>query len=96
MKLSVYEVLLSPLVSEKATMISEQNKVVFKVHKNATKLQVSKAIEAVYKTKPVAVNIINTLGKTKRFRGVIGRRNHEKKAIVTMPADHKIEIVAGG
>ena len=93
--LSVYDVIRAPLVNEKATLLSEQNKVSFRVSSDATKTDVKKAVEEVFKVKVKAVNVLNTTGKIKRFKGVVGKRSGFKKAIVTLEAGQKIDVMAG-
>jgi len=93
--LSVYDVIRAPLVNEKATLLSEQNKVSFRVSSDATKTDVKKAVEEVFKVKVKAVNVLNTTGKIKRFKGMVGKRSGFKKAIVTLEAGQKIDVMAG-
>ena len=90
-----YDTILSPIITEKATMLSEQNKVVFRVAKDATKPQIAEAIENLFKVSVVKVNTLNVKGKTKRFRGRVGRRSDVKKAIVTLAEGQSIDITTG-
>ena len=90
-----YDTILSPVITEKATMLSEQNKVVFKVAHDATKDEIAAAIEELFKVKVTKVNTMVTKGKTKLFRGIKGRRNDVKKAIVTLAAGQSIDITTG-
>ena len=90
-----YDAILSPVITEKATMLSEQNKVVFRVAKDATKPQIAEAIENLFKVTVVKVNTLNVKGKTKRFRGRVGRRSDVKKAIVTLAEGQSIDITTG-
>ena len=90
-----YDTVLSPVITEKATMLSEQNKVVFRVAKDATKPQIAEAIENLFKVSVVKVNTLNVKGKTKRFRGREGRRSDVKKAIVTLAEGQSIDITTG-
>ncbi len=90
-----YDTILSPVITEKATMLSEQNKVVFRVAKEATKADIAEAIENLFKVNVVKVNTINVKGKTKRFRGQKGRRSDVKKAIVTLAEGQSIDITTG-
>ena len=78
-----YDVILAPHITEKSTMASENNAVVFKVSGDATKPQIKEAVEAIYDKKVVNVNTINVKGKTKRWKGKPYKRNDVKKAIVT-------------
>ena len=90
-----YDTIVSPVITEKATMLSEQNKVVFRVSKDATKPQIAEAIENLFKVSVVKVNTLNVKGKTKRFRGRAGRRSDVKKAIVTLAEGQSIDITTG-
>ena len=93
-----YDVILAPHITEKSTMASENNAVVFKVANDATKPQIKEAVEAIYaaqKAKVVAVNTINVKGKTKRWRGKPYKRNDVKKAIVTLAEGNMIDITEG-
>lgn len=90
-----YDVIVAPVVTEKATLASEQNKVVFKVRKDATKPQIKAAVEGLFDVKVEAVNTLNRKGKTKAFRGVRGRRPDVKKAVVTLAEGHKIDVTTG-
>ena len=90
-----YDAILSPVITEKATMLSEQNKVVFRVAKDATKAQIAEAIENLFKVSVVKVNTLNVKGKTKRFRGRVGRRSDVKKAIITLAEGQSIDITTG-
>ena len=90
-----YDTIVSPVITEKATMLSEQNKVVFRVAKDATKPQIAEAIENLFKVSVVKVNTLNVKGKTKRFRGIMGRRSDVKKAIVTLAEGQSIDITTG-
>ena len=91
-----YDTILSPLITEKATLLSEQNKVVFKVSLDSTKDEIASAIEELFKVQVVKVNTLITKGKTKRFRGRPGRRIDVKKAIITLAKDgQSIDITTG-
>ncbi len=90
-----YETILSPLITEKATLLSEQNKVVFKVALDSTKDEIASAIEELFKVQVVKVNTLIQKGKTKRFRGRPGRRSDLKKAIVTLQEGQSIDITTG-
>jgi large subunit ribosomal protein L23 len=95
MKLSLYDVILAPAVTEKSTAASEHNKVVFKVKRDATKPEIKEAVEALFNVKVKAVNTLLRKGKTKRFRGVKGRQQDVKKAIVTLMEGHSIDVTTG-
>ena len=90
-----YDTILAPVITEKATYLSEQNKVVFRVAGDATKDQIAEAVEALFNVKVTKVNTLIQKGKTKRFRGIMGRRNDVKKAIVTLQEGHSIDITTG-
>ena len=93
-----YDVILAPHITEKSTMASEYNAVVFKVAGDATKPQIKEAVEAIYaeqKAKVVAVNTINVKGKTKRWRGKPYKRSDMKKAIVTLAEGDSIDVTGG-
>jgi large subunit ribosomal protein L23 len=90
-----YDTILAPVITEKATLLSEQNKVVFRVAGDASKDEIAAAVEALFKVNVTKVNTINVKGKTKRFRGRIGRRSDVKKAIVTLAEGQSIDITTG-
>ena len=90
-----YETILAPLITEKATLLSEQNKVIFRVAKDATKDEIAAAVEELFKVKVTKVNTLIQKGKTKRFRGRMGRRSDVKKAIVTLQEGQSIDITTG-
>ena len=90
-----YDVILAPVITEKATLLSEQNKVVFRVAGDASKDEIAAAVEALFKVNVTKVNTINVKGKTKRFRGRVGRRSDVKKAIVTLAEGQSIDITTG-
>lgn len=90
-----YDVILSPVITEKATMASEYNKVLFKIRPDANKKIVKDAVEALFGVKVEKVNTINVLGKSKRFKGRAGKRQDSKKAIVTLAAGQSIDVAAG-
>lgn len=90
-----FDVLLSPHITEKSTLLSEQNKVVFKIALDASKDEVASAVEAIYNVKVTKVNTLVTKGKTKRFKGIMGRRIDVKKAIVTLAEGQTIDITTG-
>ena len=90
-----YDVIVAPVITEKATMLSEQNKVVFRVAEDATKEEIATAVEELFRVKVTKVNTLIQKGKTKRFRGRPGRRNDVKKAIVTLQEGQSIDITTG-
>ena len=95
LKVNKYDILISPLYSEKATNLSSQNKYVFKVAKTATKLLVKTAVESLFNTKVDSVNILNTKRKRKVFKGRLGTRSSFKKAIVTLEKGKTIDLAVG-
>ena len=90
-----YDVIVAPVITEKATMLSEHNKVVFKVARTATKPQIKAAIEKLFDVKVKSVNTIVTEGKVKMFRGRPGQRSDVKKAVVTLEEGHSIDVTTG-
>jgi large subunit ribosomal protein L23 len=90
-----YDTILSPIITEKATYLSEQNKVVFRVAKDATKEEIAEAVQELFKVTVVKVNTLIVKGKTKRWRGRPGRRNDVKKAIVTLAEGQSIDVATG-
>ena len=90
-----YDVILSPVITEKATRLSESNQVVFRVAKDATKPQIAKAVETLFKVKVKAVNTVRTKGKLKAFRGKRFYKGEVKKAIVTLAEGHQIDVTTG-
>jgi len=95
MNAHLYDIILSPVITEKATMASEANQVIFKVAPKATKPQVKEAVEKLFDVKVKAVNTLVRKGKTKRFRGIAGRQSNFKKAIVTLEDGHSIDVTTG-
>ena len=91
-----YDVIVKPIITEKATMAGElANAVTFEVAKSASKPQIKDAVEALFNVKVKAVNTVLTKGKTKRFRGIQGRRVDIKKAIVTLAEGQSIDVTTG-
>ena len=90
-----YDVIVSPVITEKATALSEHNKVVFRVRKDATKPQIKEAVEKLFDVKVMSVNTVLTKGKKKVFRGRLGQRSDVKKAIVTLEAGQTIDVTTG-
>lgn len=91
----LYDVIEAPVITEKATMGSENGQVTFRVRKDATKPQIKQAVEALFKVKVKAVNTLVLKGKEKRFRGIIGHRSDVKKAIVTLEEGNMIDVSTG-
>ncbi len=90
-----YDVVLAPHITEKATLISEQNAVVFKVARDATKPQIKAAVEALFGVNVTAVNTIVQKGKSKRWKGLPYTRSDLKKAIVTLAEGQSIDVTTG-
>lgn len=90
-----YDTIVAPVITEKATYLSEQNKVVFRVSKDATKAEIADAIQELFKVTVVKVNTLVVKGKTKRWRGRAGRRSDVKKAIVTLAEGQSIDVATG-
>ena len=90
-----YDIIRGPVITEKATLLSEHNQVAFRVAMTATKPEIRKAIEALFGVKVTGVNTLRVKGKTKRFRGRMGRRSDYKKAIVTLAEGQSIDYTAG-
>ena len=87
-----YDVIIAPVITEKATAVSESNQVVFKVRRDATKPEIKAAIEQLFGVKVLAVNTILRKGKTKTFRGVKGKQQNVKKAIVRLAEGDTIDV----
>ncbi|MFG6459865.1 50S ribosomal protein L23 [Roseateles sp. BYS96W] len=86
-------VLLAPIVSEKATQVAEKhNQVLFKVLRDATKPEIKAAVELMFKVEVESVSVVNVKGKTKRFGGRAGRRDHVKKAYVALKAGQELNF----
>ena len=90
-----YDVIKAPVITEKATLLSEHNKVVFQVSMDSTKDEIATAVEELFKVQVLKVNTLITKGKTKRFRGIMGRRSDVKKAIVTLAEGQSIDVTTG-
>ena len=90
-----YDVIVSPVITEKATALSEQNKVVFRVRSDATKPQIKEAVEKLFDVKVKSVNTLVTKGKVKMFRGTRGQRSDVKKAVVTLEEGQAIDVTTG-
>ena len=90
-----YDIILGPVVTEKSTMLSENNVVTFKVPMTASKPAIKAAVEALFNVKVEKVNTIRQDGKVKRFKGVMGRRSDSKKAMVKLAEGHSIDVTTG-
>ncbi|HEX5931611.1 MAG TPA: 50S ribosomal protein L23 [Methyloceanibacter sp.] len=87
-----YDIILAPVITEKATAVSEANQVVFKVRRDATKPEIKAAVETLFKVKVLSVNTLTRKGKAKNFRGVRGRQQDVKKAIVRLAEGQTIDV----
>jgi large subunit ribosomal protein L23 len=90
-----YDVILSPVITEKATLASERNQVMFKVARNATKPQIKEAVEKLFDVKVKAVNTLVRKGKKRAFKGTLGQQSDVKKAIVTLEEGQRIDVTTG-
>jgi large subunit ribosomal protein L23 len=90
-----YDVIVSPAITEKTTMASENNQVVFNVARKATKPEIKAAVEALFNVKVKGVNTLVRKGKVRRFRGSVGRQSDVKKAVVTLVEGHSIDVATG-
>jgi large subunit ribosomal protein L23 len=93
--MSSYDIILSPVITEKSTRLSEANQVVFRVTKAATKPAIKRAIEALFKVKVKAVNTVRTKGKVKAWRGKRYEKSDVKKAVVTLVEGYQIDVTTG-
>ena len=90
-----YDIIVAPVITEKATLASEHNKVLFKVAGKATKPQIREAVEKLFDVKVKSVNTLVRKGKTKSFRGTYGSQSDTKRAIVTLEEGHRIDVTTG-
>ena len=90
-----YDVVLAPHITEKSTLLSEHNAVVFKVANDATKPEIKAAVEALFNVTVTGVNTMVTKGKTKRWKGEAYKRSDAKKAVVTLAEGQQIDITTG-
>ena len=93
--LTHYDVIRGPVITEKSTAATEHNKVIFTVARSATKGEIKAAVEALFKVKVTAVNTLVRKGKTKRFRGILGKQSDQKRAIVTLQEGQSIDVTTG-
>jgi len=94
-KFNYLDVIISPTITEKATSLSEFNKIVFKVHQGANKKAIKKSIEKIFKVNVIKINTINLKGKTKIVRGRKSKKPNYKKAIVTLKKGQSIDLATG-
>jgi large subunit ribosomal protein L23 len=90
-----YDIVVKPVITEKSTLVSEYNQVVFKVANSASKPEIKAAVEALFSVKVLSVNTLIQKGKTKRWKGKEYRRSDEKKAIVTLADGDRIDVTTG-
>jgi large subunit ribosomal protein L23 len=90
-----YDIIIAPVITEKATMASERNQVMFKVASTATKPQIKEAVEKLFDVKVKSVNTLTRKGKNRVFRGVRGRLSDVKRAVVTLEEGHRIDVTTG-
>ena len=91
----IYDVIVSPSITEKSTLMSENNQVLFNVARDATKPAIKEAVETLFGVKVKAVNTLVRKGKIKRFRGIRGKQGDVKKAVVTLEEGHSIDVTTG-
>ncbi len=91
----MYEIVRSPVITEKATMGSEHNQVTFRVPLSASKPEIKAAVEGLFNVKVKAVNTLRQAGKVKRFKGILGKRSEFKKAMVTLADGQTIDVTTG-
>ena len=94
-KINYIDSIRSPIITEKATILSEQNKTVFKVHKKANKINIKKNIEKIFKVNVIKINIINLKSKIKLKQGKLSKKSGYKKAIVTLKKGQSIDLTTG-
>ena len=94
-KVRAYDIILSPVITEKSTLVSEANQVIFNVALKSTKPEIKSAIESLFGVKVKAVNTLVRKGKTKMFRGIKSRQSDTKKAFVTLEDGHSIDVTTG-
>lgn len=92
---TMYDIIRSPVITEKATIVSDRNQFVFRVRMDANKLEIKAAIEGLFGVTVTGVNTLVTKGKTKRFRGRPGTRSDVKKAYVTLAVGQSIDMTTG-
>ena len=94
-KEKAYNVILKPIVTEKSTILSENNQIVFLVNINSNKIEIKKSIELIYGVNVSSVNVIRIKGKTKVFKSKVGKRSDYKKAIISLPKGQSIDLSLG-
>ena len=91
----LYDSIQKPIITEKATLLSNNSQVIFSIPMDVTKKNVKEAVEKLFRVNVKKINIIVSKGKTKRFKGKIGKRKNEKKAIISLEKGQKIDITTG-
>ena len=91
----MYDIVRGPVITEKTTIVSEHNQVIFRVPLTATKREVKAAVEGLFNVNVTAVNTIRVMGKLKRFRGRLGKRSDYKKAVVTLREGQRVDVTTG-
>ncbi|NND50467.1 MAG: 50S ribosomal protein L23 [Rhizobiales bacterium] len=91
----LYDIIVSPVITEKSTLASEHDQIVFNVARTATKPQIKEAVEKLFNVKVTAVNTLVRKGKIKRFKGRLGRQSDVKKAFVTLEEGQSIDVSTG-
>ena len=91
----LYDIIRSPVITEKSTMASEHNQIVFNVAKTATKPKIKEAVEKLFNVKVKGVNTLVRKGKVKRFRGRLGQQSDVKKAVVTLEEGYTVDVTTG-
>lgn len=94
-KVRAYDIILSPVITEKSTLVSEANQVIFNVALKATKPEIKAAVESLFGVKVKSVNTLVRKGKQKMFRGIRSRQSNKKKAIVTLVEGDSIDVTTG-
>ena len=94
-KVHLYDKILAPIVTEKSTNLSEQNKIIFKINKNANKKNIKKNIEKIFKVNVVKINIINKKAKRKIKQGRLSKKTGYKKAVITLKKGQSIDLATG-
>jgi len=90
-----YDIIIAPVITEKATFASERNQVMFKVARHATKPQIKEAVEKLFDVKVKSVNTNIRKGKVKAFKGTVGEQSEVKRAVVTLEEGHRIDVTTG-
>jgi len=94
-EISNYDVIVSPVITEKASLAAESNQVVFNVTRDASKVDIKRAVEGLFGVKVTSVNTVLRKGKVKRFRGHLGKQNDKKIAFVTLAEGQSIDVTTG-